>query len=173
MNEKLAGTHPLVNQLRFARRELIRCLEGVSQDDAIRRLEPMNCISWIVGHLANQESTYWLRLAQGKTLIPDLHKLVGTGGPASTPPFNEMWSAWRTITSAADEYLDTLTPGIMTGHFEWKGKPRQETIGTLLLRNIYHYWYHIGEASAIRQMLGHQNLPEFIGDMTDAAYQKE
>ena len=42
MNEKLAGTHPLVNQLRFARRELIRCLEGVSQDDAIRRLEPMN-----------------------------------------------------------------------------------------------------------------------------------
>ena len=173
MTKNLAGTHPLVDQLRFARRELIRCFEGVSQEDAIRRLEPMNSLGWIVGHLANQESTYWLLLAQGKTIIPDLHKLVGTGRPASTPPLDEMWSAWSKITSAADEYLETLTPEILTDHFEWKGKPRPESIGTLLLRNIYHYWYHIGEASAIRQMMGHQNLPEFIGDMSEAAYQKE
>lgn len=173
MNRNLVGTHPLVNQLRFVRHELIRCLEGVSQEDAIRRLEPMNCLSWIVGHLANQESTYWLLLAQGKTIIPDLHRLVGTGKPASTPPLDEMWSAWKQITSAADEYLVTLTPEILTKHFEWKGEPRPESIGTLLLRNIYHYWYHIGEASAIRQMLGHKNLPQFIGDMSDAAYQRE
>ena len=43
-------THPLVTQLRFARSELMRCLEGVSDQDARRRFEPMNCISWIVGH---------------------------------------------------------------------------------------------------------------------------
>jgi len=39
------------------------------------------------------------------------------------------------------------------------------TIGSLLLRFIYHYWYHTGETMAIRQMLGHKNLPEFVGNL--------
>jgi len=37
----------------------------------------------------------------------------------------------------------------------------------------YHYWYHIGEAHAIRDMLGHQDLPEFVGDMSQALYRPE
>jgi hypothetical protein len=53
------------------------------------------------------------------------------------------------------------------------GKPVDENIGTLLMRNIYHYWYHTGEASAVRQMLGHTRLPEFVGDMSTAAYRPE
>ena len=44
-------THPLVTQLRFARSEFVRCLEGVSDEDARSRIMPMNCISWMVGHL--------------------------------------------------------------------------------------------------------------------------
>ncbi|MCA9982061.1 MAG: DUF664 domain-containing protein, partial [Anaerolineales bacterium] len=59
-------THPLVTQLRFARSEFGRVLAGLSAEDAVKRLEPMNCISWMVGHLANQEQFYWLFLAQGK-----------------------------------------------------------------------------------------------------------
>jgi hypothetical protein len=44
-------------------------------------------------------------------------------------------------------------------------------VGSLLLRVIYHYWYHIGEIMAIRQLLGHTNLPEFVGDLdTQAPY---
>ena len=43
------------------------------------------------------------------------------------------------------------------------GRPHVESIGTMLLRVIDHYWFHIGEATAIRQMLGHTNLPEFVG----------
>ena len=33
-----------------------------------------------------------------------------------------------------------------------------------LLRVLYHYWYHIGESMAIRQLLGHEKLPQFVGD---------
>jgi hypothetical protein len=55
-------------------------------------------------------------------------------------------------------------------HLEWEGKPLPENIGTMLLRNIYHYWFHIGEAHAIRQMLGHPDLPQFVGDISKAAY---
>jgi hypothetical protein len=81
--------HPLVNQLHFARAELQRCLAGVTNEDAGRHFRPMNCLSWIVGHLANQENSYW---------------------------------------------------------------------------------FHTGEAHAIRQLLGHSDLPEFIGDMSQAQY---
>jgi hypothetical protein len=162
--------HPLVTQLRFARSEFLRCLEGVSAEDALRRLEPMNCISWIVGHLANQEHRYWVLWATGQNLAPDLQAQAGYGAPASTPPLGEMWTTWHTVTQAADGFLDTLTSSRLSAHFEWKGKPLPESIGTLLYRNIYHYWFHTGEAHAIRQMLGHGELPQFVGDMSQAIY---
>lgn len=167
------STHPLVTQLRFARSEFLRGLDGVSEEDARRRLEPMNCISWIIGHLANQEHRYWVLRPQDRNLAPDLQELVGFGKPASTPPLNEMWHTWHAVTAAADEYLDTLTPKDLQAHLEWQGRPLQESIGTLLQRNIYHYWYHLGEAHAIRQMLGHSDLPQFVGDMSEALYRPE
>jgi uncharacterized damage-inducible protein DinB len=165
--------HLLVNQLRFARSEFIRCLEGVSEEDAIRRIMPMNCISWMVGHLANQEHRYWVILAQQKEVAPGLNELVGYGKPASTPSLKEMWVVWHKVTAEADKYLDTLTPAIMQNFLLRDGKPVGESIGTLLMRNIYHYWYHTGEASAVRQMLGHAKVPEFVGDMSAAAYRPE
>ena len=164
--------HPLVTQLRFARSEFVRGLDGVSPEDALRRLGPMNSIGWTVGHLASQENAYWVFLGQGLRLQPELRKLVGTGQPASTPPLDEMWAAWREITTAADRYLDTLTVEALETYFLRDGKPLGENIGTLLQRNLYHYWYHLGEALAVRQMLGHTGLPQFVGDMTQAVYQR-
>jgi uncharacterized damage-inducible protein DinB len=162
--------HPLVDQLRFARSEFVRCLEGVSAEDAVRRLQPMNCISWMVGHLADQEHRYWVLVAQGRDLAPGLNDLVGSGRPASTPPLEDMWVTWRAVTAAADEFLETLTPDELATHLEWKGRSLRESIGTMLQRNLYHYWYHTGEAHAIRQMLGHPDLPQFVGDMSSALY---
>ena len=165
--------HLLVTQLRFARTEFRRCLEGVSEQDAMGRLMPMNCISWMVGHLANQEHRYWVIFAQQRNLAPDLNDLVGYGKPASTPPLNEMWEIWRKVTAEADKYLDTLTTEIMQKYLLRDGKPLDESVGTLLMRNIHHYWYHTGEASAVRQMLGHINLPDFVGDMSAVMYRPE
>jgi hypothetical protein len=154
----------MVAQLRFARAELVRCLDGVTEAEATRRFLPMNCISWIVGHLTDQENRYWVRVAQDNLdLVPGLNDLVGFGKPASTPPLADMWAAWRSVTPVADRYLDTLTPALLETHFERKGQPLPENIGTMLMRNIAHYWYHIGEAAAIRQMLGHTGLPDFVG----------
>ena len=169
----MSPIHPLVAQLRFARSEFQRCFEGVEEAEARQRLQPMNCLSWIVGHLANQEQRYWLIFAQGQMLYPDLHNLVGFGKPASTPPLDDMWGAWQGITQAADPYLDTLTSQTLLTYLRRDGKPLPENTGTLLMRNIYHYFYHIGEAAAIRQMLGHKNLPDYIGDMEEVQYRPE
>ena len=158
--------HPLVTQLRFARSEFVRGLEGVPPEDAVRRLEPANCLSWIVGHLASQEHFLWVMAAQGRDVAPGLLDLVGHGRPASTPPWEEMWAAWREVTQAADAYLDELTPERLPEYLLWEGAPLWEDIGTMLLRNIYHYWFHLGEAQGLRQMLGHRDLPQFVGGMS-------
>lgn len=131
----------------------------------------MNCISWIVGHLASQEHYLWVISAQGQNLVPGLHELVGFGRPASTPPLDEMWAHWQSITAAADRYLLRLTDDDLSHHLVRDGLG--EDVGTSLLRNIYHYWFHMGEAHAVRQLLGHGDLPQFVGYMTDVRYAVE
>jgi len=165
----MAVTHPLVLQLRFTRSEWRRALAGVSDEEARRRFLPMNSISWMIGHLAWQEHRYFVMAGQGRNILPELGLLVGNGAPASTPPLAEMWAAWRTATEAADPYLDALTTEDLTRYAQMNGRRMFETTGTLLRRTTYHYWYHIGEAQAVRQLLGHTNLPEFVGDIGDAA----
>lgn len=165
-----SDVHPLVTQLRFTRGEWLRGLQDVTADDASRRFEPMNCISWMVGHLAAQEHRYWVELAQGKTVVPEVRQF-GFGQPASTPDIATVWELWHSVTNAADEFLDTIHTDMLVTYFEIDGKPVRESIGTMLQRNIYHYWYHLGEGLAIRQMLGQTDLPQFVGNMETATYQ--
>ena len=160
----------LVAQLRFARSEFVRCLDGVSEEDGVRHVQSLNCLSWMVGHLASQEQGLWVFLAQGRKLFPELNERVGYGKPASTPSLTEMWSVFKAVTQAADPYLDSLVPEMLTNHFERNGKKLDENIGTLVMRNTFHYWFHTGQALAVRKLLGHTNLPTFVGDMSAVAY---
>lgn len=161
--------HPLIDQLRFARSEFRRGLDGVTAEEARRRLLPMNCISWNVGHLAAQEQRYWLLYAQGELLLPEIDRAYRSGSPASTPALSDMWSAWETITTAADPWLDAVTAETLLSYGMHDGKPTDYTFGSLLLRVIYHYWYHTGENAAIRQQLGHTDLPDFVGNIDEEA----
>ena len=101
--------HPLVTQLRFTRDEFVRGLTGLTDEEARRRFQPINSISWMIGHLAWQEQRNWLTRAQGQILRADLNERVANGKPASTPPLEEMWTAWRAVTKASDAWLDALT----------------------------------------------------------------
>jgi uncharacterized damage-inducible protein DinB len=166
--------HPLVQQLRFTRSEFRRALEGLSDADARKRFMPMNCISWNIGHLAWQEQRYFLFYGQGQLLWPEVDELFAYGASASTPALDDMWAAWNAITQAADPWLDSLTTDKLQHHVVRDGKPRPYLFGSLLQRVIYHYWYHTGESMAIRQMLGHVDLPEFVGDIDgEAPYRAE
>jgi hypothetical protein len=187
--------HPLVTQLRFARSEFVRCLEGVSDEDARHRVMPMNCISWMVGHMAAHEQYHFVFFSGGEVPHPHLNQLVGLGQPASTPPLDEMWKAWHDITAAADLFLDKVTSEHLQIYSEmeikqdttlleasqfWipskeeleralaQKKVREgENVGTKILRITYHYFFHTGEAHAVRQQLGHPDLPFFVGAMPD------
>jgi len=167
--------HPFVDQLRFARSEFGRCLEGVSDEDAVKRLLPMNSLSWIICHLAGQERRFWLIWAQGKTdVAPELDEWGHFEKPANTPPLDGAWAAWHTVTETVDPFLDALTQEHLVEHLVVDGEPMESNIGTMLRRATYHYWFHNGEANAIRQLLGHQNVPEFVGEIAkEAPYRPE
>ncbi len=166
--------HPLVDQLRFTRREWQRGLEGVSAEDGTRHFGQMNCISWTVGHLAWHEQRSWLQRPQGQVLFPQLNQAFAYGAPMSSPALEDMLRAWGAVTRAADPYLDTLTTSGLQAEMLLDGKVIGQTVGSLLRRVTYHYWYHIGEIQAIRQMIGQQGLPEYVGDIeTEAPYRPE
>ena len=165
--------HPIVTQLHFTRSEFVRCFENVPLEDACRRLESMNCLSWTIGHLAAQEHLLWVEMAQGQNIAPGLHQRVGYGRPSSTPAWDEMWTLWHAITKKADEYLCHLKPEKLKTHFVWEGKLIEENVGILLLRNIYHYWFHLGKSHSVRQVMGHSDLPVYVGNMSSVRFVPE
>jgi hypothetical protein len=75
--------HPLVEQLRFTRREFQRDLEGLSDEDAVKRVGPANCIAWNISHLAWQEQRYWLLRGQGGHAPPGAST---SSSPPEPPP---------------------------------------------------------------------------------------
>ena len=165
--------HPRVDQLRFARAEWLRGLEGLSEADAAVRLEPMNSISWMVGHMAWHERQVWYRRTRGLKVEPILDAF-GTGQPASVPSLAEMRAAWDRIVSGADPYLDSLATADLEGRPLHDPRPNPPIIGSQVQYVTYHYWSHIGEVSAVRQILGHTDLAQYVADFPpEAEYRHE
>jgi DinB superfamily len=162
-------SHPVVDQLRFTRGEWLRGLRGVSEEDAKQHCGQMNSISWIVGHLSWQEQRYLLDRPQGIVLWPDVEKNFGFGAPMSTPSLKEVLGYWRQITKATDPFLDTLTSADLLRDLPLSGKASGQSQGSAIRRLTFHYWFHIGEIQAIRQLLGHQRLPVYVGDVEGKA----
>lgn len=166
----MATIHPLVLQLKFTRDEFQRALRDLSEEDACKRILPMNCISWNVGHLAWQEQRYFLYYGLRLMPYPEVQQAFTPGTPASTPALSDMQAVWQKITKAADPWLESLTSEKLQEHFINADGTQGGTIfGSLLQRVIYHYWYHTGENLAIRQVLGHTHLPEFVGKIDEKA----
>ena len=163
-------THPLVDQLRFTRAEFLRGVKRVSDEDGRHRFLPMNCLAWNVGHLAWQEQRTFLYYGQGRLLLPAIDREFVYGAPASTPSLKAMLEAWSAITEAADPWLNAVTTDLLAQNVvNSKGKLLGTTYGNMLQRVIYHYWYHTGENQAIRQLLGHERLPVYVGDIDSKA----
>jgi len=161
-------TLALVDQLYFVRASWRDGLADLSRNDAETRIEPMNPISWMVGHLAAHEQTIWLKIPQGRA-VDTAVDLCKPGQPAVTPPYDVMLAAWEQIIAETTPYLDALTLNDLTQTLTYEGEPLRESTGTMLHRLIYHYWYHLGEMQAIRQLLGHRDLPAYVGRIPASA----
>jgi len=160
--------HRLVQLQQLTRKEFERILQGLTDEDARKRIEPMNCISWIVGHVSNQQHLFFADWPRGKEIDPR-YKEFGYGSLASQPPLDEVMTLWRASCDEADGWLQAATEDSLEKKSPLTS-PEVENGGTLLVRNIFHTWYHTGEISSIRQILGHQSA-QFV-DMHGWSYEK-
>ena len=69
---------------------------------------------------------------------------------------------WRGATAVADTHLASLTLEDMVGSVAFMGETFPEPIGAILQRMNNHYFCHMGEASAIRQILDRATVPEVM-----------
>ena len=151
--------HTLVEMYYLTRKEFERNLKGLTDEDARKRIEPMNCISWIIAHVANQNRAFFVDWPAGRE-IDQRYTPYGFGSPASQPPLEEVMNLWRDACENADAWLQAATDESL----QEKGSrtsPESENWGTLLVRCIFHTWCHLGEISSIRQILGHKP-PQFV-----------
>jgi hypothetical protein len=166
--------HPMVEQLRFTRGEWRRGLARLTEKEGAKHFGQMNSIGWTVGHLAWQEQRYLLYRNQGIMLVPELQKEFYSGAPMSTPSLAKMLKLWRQVTEASEPFLDSLGTKDLLKDLPLNGKSVGQTQGDAIRRMTYHYWFHIGEIQAIRQMLGHKKLPIYVGSIeAKAPYRAE
>ena len=157
--------HLIVEHLWFARSKWETGYEGISAEDAVKRVGDANCASWMVGHLACFEQFTWCTLAQGITVVEEL-SAYDFGQPATTPPLDEVFDMWHKVMPVANQYLATLTEPDMTTFLKFRnGRTFWDDIGTTILRHTWHYWYHLGEMQALRSGMRHKNMPPYIGKM--------
>jgi hypothetical protein len=158
--------HTLIQMHYLTRQEFERNLVGLSDMDARKRIQPMNCISWIIAHVACQIQAFFVDWPAGRE-TDSRYVPYGYGSPASEPPLEEAMTLWRDAGNGADAFLQAATAESLQGKCE-NALSNGESWGTLLVRQIFHAWCHLGEISSIRQILGHRP-PQFV-DMHNWSY---
>jgi hypothetical protein len=152
--------------LYLSRREFDRNLTNLTDEDAGKRIEPMNCISWIIAHLANQHHAFFVAWPRGKE-IESRYMPYGYGQPPSRPSLEEAVNLWKDACTDSEEWLQAVTEEVLRK--TPPESPHSENFGALMVRCIFHTWCHLGEISSIRQVLGHRP-PQFV-DMHGWSYE--
>lgn len=158
--------YPPLALARFALSEFERGLVGLSDDEARIRIgkangAEMNAVSWIVGHIAQ----HWLSIAAsatGERRPGGLRPF--SSGPTADPTPPPLADALALLAGAAAS-VDWIA-GADDGRLSSRqgSNPDADTLGTTVMRAALHTWYHLGEIAAVRQMMGHAEIP-FVGRM--------
>lgn len=157
---------PLIKQLQFTRADFIRSLDTVTEEEATRIYFPMNPISWNICHVACQEQRHLLK---DTPILPEITTKFGWGSKPSTPTLTYAWDVWNSITKAVDKRLAEFSEEDMMQEVFMEDEGVSYVNGNAIQKIIYHYWYHLGECMAIRQLYGTKNLYEPVGDLDHEA----
>ena len=151
--------------VRFAISEFQRVLEGLADEEAqICTSKPdgsqMNAVTWTIGHIA----MHWLfayalmtreRMPIGERLF------FGPGDDPTPPSLGDMRTMFADATARTEGWLPDVDDDLLSSKRDF-GPLADETLGTQLMRAVLHTWFHTGEVNAVRQMLGHAEIP-FVG----------
>jgi hypothetical protein len=154
----------------FSLAEFERGLVGLTDEEArVRQAKAdgtrMNGISWIVAHVASQ----WLA-AQSRSVSEGPAETRRRYGFRSEDPTPPSLAEARELLALAKQGLGWIEAAddVVMARVGAPGATvtAAESVGTFMLRTVLHTWLHTGEINAIRQMLGHAEIP-FVGTMVD------
>lgn len=149
-------TYRPIEIARFALTEFERGLEGLSDEDARKRLakadgSELNAIAWTVAHIAG----HWLNR-------PERLRRYGPGSRnTEAPPLEDALTLLAEAKGFTESWLPEATEEFLASRPEGL---RGESVGTGVMRAALHTWFHAGEINAVRQMLGHSEI-SFVGPM--------
>lgn len=155
----------------FTLSEFERGVRGVSDSEALIRFTKadgtqMNAISWTIAHIAWHWSTV---AAYANQQVPPSAVRPYTAGPTADPTPPPLADALTLLADAkaASAWLTKADNSLLSTSREeyaalFCNLLPVESVGTALMRVVLHTWYHIGEINAVRQMLGHAEVP-FVG----------
>jgi hypothetical protein len=144
----------IADMVMFALSEFRRGLDGLTDDEARWRAKKadgteMNAISWTVCHIAG----HWL-------WRPERLDRFTFGSSDPTPPSLREAMA---ILDEAIAFQKTWLAGLTREKLASKPPGFQgESVGTGIMRATLHTWFHTGEINAVRQLLGHKEIP-YVG----------
>lgn len=150
--------YSIADLITFATDEFARGLEGLTPDEAGRRMPKadgtsMNAIAWNVQHIA----AHWHNAALTLAGRPFESRYPSSDG--TPPPYLEALTLLQQF--AAEFRSVPIDPERMTQPVR-EGRP--ELVSQFVARAIFHTWFHAGEVNAVRQLLGHPEIP-FVGDL--------
>ncbi len=159
-------SHHLIRYSQHVRREFKRVLEGMSEADCNKRVANLNSIAWMTAHLMNQEYTYW-----HKSQANEIAEVTAFNETLKVHPadFKEAFVLWERVTDESNDWLERLSEDDLRTHLTGRKSFEVENIGSLLTRVIGHYYFHIGQISAVRKMLDY-DVPGFVGSQEGAYF---
>lgn len=157
---------------RFSAKEFVLGLEGISDEQARRRLKKadgsvMNSASWTIAHVAAHWATVAALFDEADLPMEEIARYFGPDADPAPPPLQQALERFLEATQGMSDWI-TVDDDSMTRAVEYAGV--SETTGQALVRVTLHTWFHIGEINAIHQMLG---LPviDFLEDRVTPAWQ--
>lgn len=154
MNPRAASLGAL---LRLNTHLLLNCLDGVTDDQAARRIVPqVNSMSFLVAHLIDtrHELLGILGGSRENPVRPHLANARSIDDVVDLPTLSELLSAWRQVAAAIEEQLASVGDAALdapSGRRFPGGDP--STLGSLAFL-VQHDSYHIGQLAMLRRVHG-------------------
>lgn len=129
-------------------------IDGLTHADALRQLPfPGNSLNWVMGHIVEARN-YMLELLNEPRVWSEaecrLYAMRSQPIDGSQVPHYE----WDTIVSAGEEALARIRAKLETLSAEDLAVGEAESLGSELVRMLWHEAYHIGQTEILRQLAG-------------------
>ena len=148
----------IIYQYKITNNQVLNYINDINDSESKTVFEPLNCISWTIGHLARYNNLAFASRSRG-VKVPDKFRDFENGSPHSQKDLIYVKGLWLETLNATEKFLDSLEEKDLkkvpdNESYIELNKKEEENLGTFMTRRIFHSWNHLGEIASVRQLLG-------------------